>query len=169
MLIPGAFPQVPRPQHNPPRTWPYPVPAAIQNTATSNLLHQANNNTTKLSSKEECEWFDVPTFRCTETEPMTGSMRRSGNWWQWLEPHHPIFSGSLSWLSTLDFYSLQNPGIPQGPRCGLNVSWSCLGMIHKRLFSIGLMDDLVQDEELDLNFLMSQAIKTITDWIIILN
>ena len=105
MLIPGAFPQVPRPQHNPPRTWPYPVPAAIQNTATSNLLHQANNKTTKLSSEEECEWFDVLTFRCTETEPMTGSMRQSGNWWQWLEPHHPIFSGSLSWLSTLDFYS----------------------------------------------------------------
>ena len=50
----------------------------------------------KLSIQDkELRIFNDFGLRCTETEPTTGSTRRSGNWWLWPEPHHLIFSGSF--------------------------------------------------------------------------
>jgi len=67
-------------------------------------------------------------------------------------------------------YQQQYKTLPQVYRDGANDGFheaigelmAMSGATPSHLFSIGLMDDLVQDEELDLNFLMSQALITIS-------
>jgi len=67
-------------------------------------------------------------------------------------------------------YQQQYSYLPQVYRDGANDGFheaigelmAMAGATPSHLFSIGLLDDLVQDEELDLNFLMSQALITIS-------
>ena len=67
-------------------------------------------------------------------------------------------------------FNCTSPFVPQVYRDGANDGFheaigELMGMISatpKHLYKIGLLDELVEDEELDLNFLMSQALITVS-------
>ena len=67
-------------------------------------------------------------------------------------------------------YQQQYSYLPQVFRDGANDGFheaigelmAMAGATPKHLYSIGLLDELVEDEELDINFLMSQSLITIS-------
>ena len=132
MLIPGAFPQVPRPQHNPPRTWPYPVPAAIQNTATSNLLHQANN--------KPRNWAPKKNVNDLMFQP-SGVQRRS----QWRVPWGDWGIDGNGWSDTITSFQVLCLDFQHwiftlskilGSRKGQDVDWMFLGLVWEWYTSV---------------------------------